>query len=79
MFGAYIRAAAGFAGAMLIAMVASEVTKPFILPRIADELGKDHLLYTSIDGVVTWLPLIVLFALVIAVIARGATESRLPG
>jgi hypothetical protein len=79
MFGAYVRAAAGFAGAMLVATVAREVTKPFILPRIADELGTDHLLYTSINGVVTWLPVIVLFAVVIAIVARGATESRLPG
>jgi ABC-type transporter Mla maintaining outer membrane lipid asymmetry permease subunit MlaE len=79
MFGKIIRAAAGFAGAMLVASVLAEVINPYVLPRLKENLGTDHILYTSLDGVTTWLPFIVLIALVLGLIARGIVESKLPG
>jgi len=79
MFGKIIRAAAGFAGAMLVASVLAEVINPYVLPRLEENLGTDHILYTSLDGVTTWLPFIVLIALVLGLIARGIVESKLPG
>jgi hypothetical protein len=75
MFGAVVRAAATFVGGML---VASAVREPFVstlLPRLATSLGSDSLLYTSLSGVLKWLPFIIVIALTLGLIARGIAEN----
>jgi hypothetical protein len=52
--------------------VLAEVINPVVLPRLA----QDGLLYRSLDGGVTWLPLIVTVAALLDLIARALAERR---
>lgn len=79
MFGAYVRAAVGFMGAMLLASLLQIVVGDNLLTPIRDSLGADSLLYTSLSGVVEWLPVIAFVTIILALIARSVTEARLPG
>jgi hypothetical protein len=77
MFGAFIRAAVVFAAGMLFSTVLKAVFEASILPVLASGLGKSSLLYRSFDGVQYWMPLLVLLAVVLKLIARSTTESQL--
>ena len=79
MFGAVVRLAAAFAGSMLVASVLKEVINPHVLPVLSDTLGSSHLLYRSLDGVVTYLPLVVFLTAAVALVYRGIVERRLSG
>jgi hypothetical protein len=79
VWGALLRAAGGFAAAMLIGSALKEVLDPFVLPMLKDSLGQSSLLYTSLSAVLQWLPFIALFALVLGLVARGIAEDSLPG
>jgi len=70
MFGAAIRIAAGWAGAMVVSSIVAQVLTNHILPR----LSQPSLLYRSFDGTATWMPVIVTIAAALALIARGLTE-----
>lgn len=72
MFGRVVRIAAGWAGAMLFISFVAEVINPHVLPRLTE----GSLLYRSLDGVVTWLPLIVTIAALLALIAGGIAEQQ---
>lgn len=79
MFGAVIRLAAAFAGSMVAASVLKEVLDPFVLPMLADTIGKDSMLYSSLNGVLIYLPMIVLITACLALVYRGVIERRLSG
>jgi len=72
MFGAAIRTAAGWAGGMLVISVLSEIINPVVLPRLA----KGELLYRSLEGAVTFLPLLITVAAIMQLIARALAERR---
>jgi len=79
MWARYIRAAVGFGAAMLLSSFLKVTMEPHIMDFLRDKLGQDHILVSSLSGVIVWLPFIVLFAIVLGIIAGGLTESRLPG
>lgn len=72
MFAAVVRGAAGFGGSMLVISVIASVINPHVLPYLQD----GSLLKRSLEGTVTWLPLIALIAVLMALIARGLAESE---
>lgn len=75
MFGALARTAVGWAGGQLFLSVPAALLGPYILPRIADGVGETSLLYTSIDGVMTWLPVLITIAAILKLIAAGVNEG----
>ena len=79
MFGKAVRAAAAFAAGMLVASVINMFLGSHFLPRLADSLGTDSLLYESLAAVNKWFVLIVLLAAIFGLIARGVTESQVRG
>lgn len=72
MFGAVVRVALGWAVSMAVISVVVGVTDPYVLPR----LQEGSMLYQSIDGTTTWLPLIVTIAALLTLIGRGLAESE---
>lgn len=72
MFGAVVRVAAAWAGAMVGAAILSEVFGEFIAPLLI----RDSLLFRSLAGVSKWAPLIVTVAAVLKLIARGLAERQ---
>lgn len=79
MFSKFISAAVAFVASMLLSTFLKVTLEPTVLPKIANSIGKDSMLYRSIAGTITWLPVIVMVAIVLGILARGVTESRLPG
>lgn len=79
MWGAAIRLTAGVAAAMLLLSVLKEVLRDHLLVGIGNILGTDSLLYTSLDGGLTWLPAIILLTGALAFVYRGVIENRLAG
>lgn len=79
MFGIVIRAAAGFAGAMLYSSILKEVVDNHVLGIIKTELGKSSLLYTSLDGVNQYMPMIIFLTACFLIMYRGVIERRLAG
>lgn len=75
MFGALARTAVGWAGGQLFLSVPAAVLSPYILPPIESELGADALLYTSLNGTLTWMPVIITIAAVLKLIAAGINEG----
>jgi len=76
MFGAVARTAVGWAAGQLFLSIPAAILGPHILPPIADSLGTAHLLYTSLDGVLTWMPLLITIAALLKLIAAGVSEGR---
>lgn len=72
MFGAVVRVAVGWAGSMLLISVLAAVVEPHVLPR----LQSGSLLYRSLDGTITYLPLIVTVAAVLMLVGRGLAERE---
>lgn len=76
MFGAFVRAAAAFAGGMLVSTLLQMVVGDELLQIIANNISKNSVIYTSLDGIVTWFPVLIGLALAVGLVARGVTESR---
>lgn len=78
MFGATVRVAVGWAGGQLFLSVPAALIKPHILPTISDALGQSSLLYSSLSGTLTWMPLFITVAALLKLIAAGQAEGGAP-
>jgi hypothetical protein len=74
MLGKVIRAAAGFAGAMLVATAIMVVSDVLVSP-ICSQQGAESLLCQSFSAGQTWFPVLVLIGIAIGLIARGVVEA----
>jgi len=75
MFGALGRTAIGWAAGQLFLSVPAAILGPHILPTIESSVGKTSLLYSSINGSMTWMPFIITFAALLKLIAAGVSEG----
>lgn len=71
MYGAVLRVSAGWAGSMLLSAVVATFSA-VILPLFSVE----GLIYESLDGIATWLPVIATIAALLVLIATGLAERR---
>lgn len=78
MYTAVLRAAMEVAASMLLATLLVTVLGP-LMPLIIGPLPSDNVLVQTLNQVEPTFPLIVLVGAVMALVARGIVESRLPG
>jgi hypothetical protein len=75
MLGKIIRAAAGFAGAMLVATAVMVVASNLVDPTCS-MLGAETLICESFRAGQTWFPVLAFVGVAVGVVARGVVESN---
>lgn len=74
MFGAVVRAAAGFAFGALLGAFISEVGG-FVRPLLVDGLGETHEIVGYVDAFVEWWIFLALLGALMGVLSAGIAES----